>query len=487
MLKDRHILVPHSLTFMPTHHGSGAFHRGMNAPHSRYFASGTFGRLFPTLPPLFHRDKTDGGLREALVRLGKPGGPMDPTGQSNPDNPDIAAGFGFFGQFVDHDITLDTTSSFERQNDPEGIENFRTPALELDSVYGSGPEVTPYLYQPGTAKLLVDHEHGRDQLPRNTAGTAVIGDPRNDENLIISQLQLAFIRFHNAVVDAITPVCEPEHLFAEAQRITRWHYQWVILHEFLPLTVGQDTVDDIYNVCTGTGRRFFNWRHQPFIPVEFSVAAYRFGHTQIPGTLKVNDDFKVGGKSKIPLFDRDEVGDSDPDDLTSFGLRAPRRYVDWKNLFKTASQKPQASKKIDPVLSKPLFDLPFVPPGPRASLAVRNLERGHVFGLPSGQAVACAMCIDPLAPGDLSEVHNDGFDTATPLWYYILREAEVVADGKRLGPVGGRIVAEVLIGLLEGDRLSFVRADPKWTPAAEGIGTDADFTMADLLTFAGVA
>ena len=279
---------------MPTHHGSRAFHRGMHAPHSTFFASGKFGRLFPTLPALFHRDKTGAELREALVRLGARGGPMDPaTGASNPDNAGVPAGFAFLGQFIDHDVTLDTTSSFERQNDPEGIANFRTPALELDSVYGSGPAVTPHLYQPRSAKLLLDYEHKRDQIARNSANTALIGDPRNDENLVIQQLQLAFIRFHNAVVDAIEPDVRREHLFEEAQRITRWHYQWIVLHEYLPLTVGQDLVDEVYDVCAPrAGRRYFNWRNTPFIPVEFSVAAYRFGHSQIPSALRLNDDLQ---------------------------------------------------------------------------------------------------------------------------------------------------------------------------------------------------
>ena len=466
------------------HHGSAAFHRGMNAPRSKYFARGKFGRLFPTLPPLFHRDKTDAQLREALVTLGAPGGPMDPTGQNDPDNPGVPVGFGFFGQFVDHDITLDTTSSFERQNDPEGIENFRTPSLELDSVYGSGPAVTPWLYADGV-RLLVEHVHGRDQLPRApVSNTALIGDPRNDENLIISQMQLAVLRFHNAVVDAIEDDTDEEHLFDEAQRIVRWHYQWVVLREFLPLIVGQDLVDDIYNVCTGGGRKHYGWRNEPFIPVEFAVAAYRFGHSQIPGALKVNDDFTTDGSHDIPLFDRNEIGDSDPDDLQSFGLRAPRRWVDWKYFFQTTSDAPQPTKQVDTLLSQPLFDLPFEEAGPLASLASRNLLRSHVFGLPSGQAVACAMCIDPLSTSDLDDVKDDGFDTATPLWFYILKEAEVVANGEHLGPVGGRIVAEVLIGLLEGDRQSFVRADPKWTPANENIGTDENFSMADLVTFA---
>ena len=356
------------------HHGSGAFHRGMNAPHSRYFASGKFGRLFPTLSPLFHRDKTEGQLRTALLDLGAPGGPMAPSG-SNPNNPDIPLGFGFFGQFVDHDITLDTTSSFERQNDPEGISNFRTPALELDNVYGSGPSVDPWLYASGGVRLLVEPEFGRDQIPRAPVSrTALIGDPRNDENLIISQLQLVFLKAHNGIVDALqSNGVAPDHLFAEAQRILRWHYQWTVLHEFLPLTVGQELVDDIYNVCEGGGRRFYNWRYEPFIPVEFSVAAYRFGHTQIPARIKVNDEFVVNGNDRIVLFDRDEVGDSDPDDLSGFGLRAQRRYVEWENLFDTPGGSPQPTKRIDTILSGPLFDLPFVTAGDpgRSGLARR--------------------------------------------------------------------------------------------------------------------
>ena len=470
------------------HHGSDAFHRGMNAPHSRYFASGKFGRLFPTLPPLFHRDKTEEQLRTALLDLGAPGGPMTPSG-SNPDNPAIALGFGFFGQFVDHDITLDTTSSFERQNDPEGITNFRTPALELDSVYGSGPSVDPWLYADGV-RLLTESEFGRDQIPRAPVSrVALIGDPRNDENLVISQLHLAFLKAHNGIVDALQAGgVDPAHRFSEAQRILRWHYQWTVLHEFLPLTVGQDLVDDVYNVCEGGGRRFYSWRHEPFIPVEFSVAAYRFGHTQIPARFKVNDEFVANGNERIVLFDRDEVGDSDPDDLSGFGLRAQRRYVDWANLFETPGGSPQATKQLDTILSKPLFDLPFVPagnPDDPASLAARNLLRGHVFGLPSGQDVACAMCIEPLSAGDLGDVAGTGFDTATPLWFYILKEAEVVGGGSRLGPVGGRIVAEVLIGLLEGDRMSFVRANPKWKPEDEGLGSASGDGILNLLRFAG--
>jgi len=170
-------------------------------------------------------------------------------------------------------MTFDPTSSLERQVDLEAVSNFRIPALELDNLYGSGRAASPHLYDqssPGSIKLLADAAAPKD-LPRNTQNTALIGDPRNDENLIVSQLHLAFLKFHNAAVDQVLDegIRNPNEAFDEAQRLVRWHYQWIILHEFLPATVGQSLVDEILK----KGRRFYKWRNAPFIPVEFSVAA----------------------------------------------------------------------------------------------------------------------------------------------------------------------------------------------------------------------
>lgn len=479
------------MSHMRSHHGAGAFHRGINAPQSRFYDSGKFGRLFPTLPSL------QADIR-AVRALGQRGGPMDPSDRERHDNHEIDAGFVFFGQFVDHDITFDPTSSLERQNDPEAIQNFRTPLLELDSVYGSGPDVNPHLYSQNgdyAGELLIDRGFPRD-LPRNSENTALIGDPRNDENLVICQLQLAFLKFHNAVLRQVKN-------FTEAQKQVRWHYQWLVLHEFLPKIVGKELFHEVYKPGEpGEGRRFFNWRHQPFIPVEFAVAAYRFGHAQVPSKLQVNDEFRVNGSHRVPLFNFEELGDSDPDDLSGFGQRAERRYVHWPYLFHTGHDLQQPSKLITSQLSSPLFRLPFFEEqGQISSLAERNLLRGHRFGLPSGQAVARAMGVDVLLTGDLQElrwleytdpqtgeseeINDTGLDIETPLWYYILKEAELddVAQGAHLGPVGGRIVAEVIVGLLEGDRLSFVRADPNWKPA---LGDGETFTMRDMLEYAGV-
>lgn len=462
---------------MSTHHGQ-LYLRDIVPPRSKYYANGRFGRLFPTLPP-FAPDTQK--VRDALVELGKPGGIMD-QGTNNPDNPNLVAGFTFFGQFLDHDITFDPTSSLERQNDPESIANFRTPAFELDSVYGSGRAASPHLYdqaQPG--KLLIDSGFGKD-LPRNSQNTAIIGDPRNDENVIVSQIQLAFIKFHNAAFDLVKQtIPDTNEAFEEAQRLVRWHYQWIILNEFLPNTVGKDVVKDILK----NGRKFYDWRHEPFIPVEFSVAAYRFGHSQVRGGYTLNPQFGV------PIFDANlNAADPDPNDLRG-GKRAARRFVEWRRFFELGgpANELQQSKRIDTVLSAGLFALPFIPPNiptnPR-SLAQRNLLRHLTFSLPSGQRVAKAMKLKPLAPKDLADVSQLGFDKSTPLWFYILREADKKADGKTLGPVGGRIVAEVFIGLLEGDRMSYLRQDPDWTPTLPSAKKD-EFRITDLLKFANVA
>lgn len=454
------------------HHGAAEL-RGMNPPQSKFYEKGVFGRLF-TLPP-FNADPN------ALRQLGAAGGPMDP-GQdpnANPDHPTgLGAGFTFLGQFIDHDITFDPTSSLERQEDPEAISNFRTPALELDSVYGSGPGASPHLYdREDRAKLLLSAD-GVD-LPRNHQGTALIGDPRNDENLIVSQLHLAFLKFHNAVVDAVRKDPVPgRSVFEVAQEKVRWHYQWVVLHEFLPHICGEAVVRDILK----NGRRFYDWRNDPFIPVEFAVAAYRFGHSQVRSRYQVNATIGV-----LPIFVPQPADPAAPrTDLSGGRTVSANEAVDFTRFFTVNGPPAIRSKAIDTLLSPPLLDLPMFPGTPESprSLATRNLLRHLTFGLPSGQTVAKKMKEQELTPAELAKVATLGFDQQTPLWYYILAEAEIRSQGKHLGPVGGRIVAEVLIGLLEGDSHSYLRQNPDFEPE---LGAKAGkFEMADLLRVAGV-
>lgn len=486
---------------MPSRHGLMHI-GGENPPRSTFYDHGKFGRLFPTLPPFATDNPT---VRAALIEIGKKGGIMDardtgtpaellnPNPPGNLDNPDLTAGFTFLGQFLDHDLTFDPTSSLQRQQDPETIENFRTPALELDSVYGSGPAASPHLYDQtvdgGLTKLLVEkipapasrHNAVKYDLPRNRQDVALIGDPRNDENLIVSQLQLAFLRFHNAMVDhvkATTGLTSPGEIFSEAQRLVRWHYQWIIVHEFLAKTVGERMVQDILT----KGRKFYKWRNRPFIPVEFSTACYRFGHSQVRPSYRANFGPSGGSPFIALIFDDTLRGSADPNDLRG-GRRASRRFIDWQTFFNFGDGNSRPNKKIDTRLSSPLFDLVGIPSGDVQSLAQRNLIRGLTFALPSGQSMARAMEIEPLEANDLADLKPMRMDTRTPLWFYILREADVREDGKRLGPVGGRVVAEVFLGVLEGDPLSYLNQDPQWTPTLTDNG---EFRMLDLLKFAGV-
>jgi hypothetical protein len=419
---------------------------------------------------------------------------------NNPDNTTNTAGFTFFGQFVDHDMTFDPTSSLARQQDPESIRNFRIPALDLDNLYGSGPAASPHLFDqtvdggqttlltesiPDSGTVSIDGVDRFDQ-PRNSQGTALIGDPRNDENLIVSQLHLAFLRFHNRVVTDVAAELgagvTPQEIFVEAQRVVRSHYQWLVLHDFLPRTVGDDLTEA---VLAPGGVKHFHWNNDPFIPVEFAVAAYRFGHSQVRPSYRAN----FGTSSSDPtqqffglIFDPTLPTGTGPDDLRG-GRRAPRRFIDWQTFFDFADGRVRNNKLVDTKLSSVLFSLLGQLTGEPTSLAARNLLRNLALKVPSGQHVANAMELPTLSEADLDDLVPFHLHNRTPLWFYVLREAEVAADGNHLGPVGGRIVAEVIVGLIKGDRTSYLRQDPDWTPTC---GSGDTFTVPDLLQAADV-
>jgi hypothetical protein len=476
-----------------------------------FYERGRFGRLFPALPAFAADTPT---VRAALAELGAKDGPMDARDDlsdpvalitdpaksaGNPDNPAISAGFTFLGQFIDHDITFDPTSSLARQQDPDSIRNFRVPALDLDSVYGAGPAASPHLYDAtvdgGRTTFLLEAIPGsnavsvggaaRFDVPRNAQKTALLGDPRNDENLVVSQLHRAFLGFHNRVIDDLRAELgsrlTPNELFGEAQRIVRWHYQWLVIHEYLTATVGKPLVHDVLT----HGPAHYRWRNDPFIPVEFSVAAYRFGHSQIRPSYRANFGTSATDPARhffALVFNPSATDADDPADLRG-GRRAPRRFIDWQTFFDFGDGRMRHNKRIDTVLSTPLFDLIGQPARDPVSLATRNLLRNLTMEVPSGQRVAAAMRLTPLAAADLDDLSALGLARRTPLWFYVLREAQVAAGGERLGPVGGRLVAEVLIGLIRGDRHSYVNQDPDWSPS---YGTGGAFTTADLLRAAGV-
>ncbi len=463
-----------------------------------------FSRLFDNHPPF---SDADDDLRRQLAELGKPGGILDASdpldvgpvelitepehSENNPNNLTHTAGVTFLGQFLDHDITSDGGSTLGQQTSVNRSVNLRTARLDLDSVYGGGPSESRRLYtQQDEFTLRVESGGLFEDLPRDDNNVAIIGDGRNDENLIISGLQVAFLKFHNAVLDQVrsSTNLRGQAAFDEAQRIVRWHYQWIVLHEVLPQFVGQAMVDDIL----ANGRQHYTDR-QPRIPVEFQTAAYRFGHSMIRPSYRANMAGDNGDPFFAMVFDLATMGDDDPDDLSG-GHRAPRRFIGWQTFFDFEDGEVKPNKLIDTKLSTPLFELPMgtistqrgEPIGP-TSLATRNLLRHITWGIPSGQRVAREMGVDRLATNDLADINDVAprLRGRTPLWLYILREAEIMADGLHLGPVGGRIVAEVFIGILQLDPTSFL-SDPSWRPTLPTRSGDGDFSMVDLLTVAEV-
>lgn len=493
-----------------------------------------FSNRFAGLDPYTPAD----AFLEALGGVEPDGGSVDGPMLGDPGREKVAdadAGIAFFGQFIDHEITFDPTSELERRNDPRGLRNFRTPALDLDSVYGGGSEVRPFLFDDRDgAKLLTGAAEptptdegapraarfGATDLQRNRQGSALLTDPRNDENLVISQFQLAFVKFHNRVVDYLRSggghalLGDDEDVYDAAKRLVRWHYQWLVRHEFLPTVCDRSVLDDI----EATGRSYFLQPDDPVsIPVEFAGAAYRYGHSQIRDRYTVNDDARdvqffpgpapenvdvlagaMAGEDRPPAGVVEEETDRN---LNGFGPVPEEVVIDWRYFFDhepgADGSTAQPCRPIDTAMAPALMLLPFISHGP-ASLATRNLLRGKALGLPSGQAVAERMGIDPLdndeipLPGEttygeyLRSVHR-GAETEAPLWLYVLGEAAVQEDGHRLGAVGSRIVGEVVRGMIDADGRAYVNEDPEWTPTLPrpvSEGVDDRYRFADLLQFA---
>jgi hypothetical protein len=449
----------------------------------------------------------------------------------------MTAGSTFVGQFTDHDITLDRTSLMGEPTDPTISPNARSAALDLDSVFGGGPGLSPALYETngngtqGPRLRIGSTPNGlREDLFRGDGGAAVLGDPRNDENLIVAGLHAAHVRFYNRVVDDLADLdlgtlpaaaavgaaglASPLGQYLVARQITQWHYQWLLVHEHLPQICGQDLVDDVLR----KGARFYRpATGGAQLPVEFSGAAYRFGHSMIRPSYRANftsgrpDDVGQPGPNPFValVFNPDEptdgpkMNDHDRNDLLG-GFRADRRYIGWQTFFDFGDGQAKPNKRIDTAVSSVLFSLPIGTIAFRGQkeilvLPQRNLLRHLTWSLPSGQRLARAMGVDQLTATDLADLQDvhESFPTSTPLWYYVLAEARAVAAGQRLGPVGGRIVAETLIGLLRADPTSYLSAYPAFRPflgtdlklgrnRLPSLAGDRSYTRAHFLYYAGV-
>ena len=424
-----------------------------------------YGRMFPSLDPL-------GTDPQLLMRAGGNGGICDAAAvldglSPGDDDATEAAGWPFFGQLIAHDITADR-SPIAGDVAPEALRNARAPKLNLEMLYSDGPTGSPYLFDLGDpAKFLLGPD-GAD-VPRNQQGVALIGDPRNDVHLFALSLHVALLHAHNRTVDLLRENGVPEaEVFDRTRIILTWHYQWIAVHDFLPRLVGTSLVE---RMLAEGGRWFAPPPTQAYIPLEFADAAFRYGHGQIRHTYRL-----VDGGPAVPLFP----------DLVGFGPQPAERRLDLAQVFDLPGRPPaQRAKRLDGRLATSLIGLPeqvtgAVDTAAYRSLAVRDLLRGETTALPSGEAIARLMDVQPLTADELEQTWPHG----TPLWFYILKEAEHRGRGDRLGPVGGRIVAEVLIGLLRADPASYLSLEPDWEPTLPAAGPG--FSLADLLTL-GVA
>jgi Animal haem peroxidase len=473
------------------------------------------------------------GTRNALVELGEA---MADQGSDDPakDTNNLSAAYTYFGQFVDHDITFETSSATGSQLTAPDLEplplnrirqethNVRTALLELDSVYGlpaerdpgpNGPNMRIGTVQPVPPNTRPPGKDDFNDLPREGRSVdvvhdraALIGDPRNDENLIVAQLHVAFLRAHNKLVDNM----DPPNRFRRAKKRLRRHYQHIVLHDFLKRIADPQIVDDTIQ----QNRVYDPDDDNFFLPLEYSVAAFRFGHSMIRAEYDYNLNFNRNNPPNPPppaaptnraTLARLFVFTAFSGEIVGLETLPQNWIIQWENFFE-GGQFFNKARRIDTELVEPLEHLTIVSGqeegGLAAKLAVRNLLRGYLLRMPTGQAVAGALGIpvltaqqikDGAASGKQRQVLEDaGFLERTPLWYYVLAEAAVLGKkdgqgegGQRLGPVGSTIVAEILVGLVRRSPDSILDPESDWEPNLPS-AQPGTFTLPDLLRFAGV-
>jgi heme peroxidase len=549
----------------PAAHGGGV--RGDNSTMRSSLFEGRFGRMFRSLPSA---DWSKDALAKLALAMTSPPEVDESTNlpaaaretndhiQDDEENAGTSAGYTYLGQFIDHDITFDPASSLQQLNDPDALVDYRTPRLDLDSLYGRGPDDQPYMYdgkkfrlgrfltENGKVTKVRDLPRYNDISDPSAARRALIGDKRNDENVIVSQLHAAMLQFHNKLVEQ-----DPSATFRDIQQQVQWHYQWIVVNDFLMKICGEKVVHDILPYLKKKGPTwenpphlaFYKYRQDAFMPVEFSVAAYRFGHSMVRPIYRLNT--QLSGGTDPNQATKEEIARGIAGRFFIFagvqrrGLNGfdefPEQWaIDWSLFFdingsgkKGGIHRAQPAYKIDTSLVNPLGFLPeFSKPAQQAggdltikalqskaldpvmdpaNLAQRNLLRAMAMGLPSGQDVARAMGVKPVAEENLrvgkavvddwesnpTLVSLDGtFEDNAPLWYYILAETQYewflrakTKGGKgneeplHLGTVGARIVAETLIGMLLADGHSYLCQAPNWQP--KNIRS-----MGDLISFA---
>lgn len=407
------------------------------------------------------------------------------TAKSSSATGNIPAAFTYFGQFVDHDITMTQTPEvdlsqtslpiFSRNQIVDLFSNGRTGGLDLDSLYDDpAPRLEGKMVLGKTTRALFGSIRAEDRfhdLPRRPMirdpktdqeiaedREALIGDMRNDENLLIAQLHVAFLRAHNALIDRGLS-------FSEARIGLRRRYQAAILGDYLPRICDPARLERVLrgeflqpNMRTGDGK--LN------LPLEFSTAAFRFGHAMVRQEYSHNKTFDPTDFRKLFTTTAMSGDLSENPGQSRLHPTLPDSWIiEWARFF-PGERFQNPARKIDTVLAPELANLKDhqgnTIKGIMRLLATRNLLRGYIHRLPTGQAIAQALDIEPLCgqalldslPDPVAEVMSAiGLENRTPLWAYILTEAgsslDGYPDGAHLGPVGSHIVATTLWNLIK--------------------------------------
>jgi hypothetical protein len=474
-----------------------------------------FGYFFPDAAHspycLLHAShETEDALRALGDLMADPGTPQNPGAFDS----SIPAVFTYLGQFIDHDLTArtDRNGLFAPIGETHDLEpvapdtvianlfNGRRPQFDLDSVYGDGPGLAPGsmskaqpLYE-GDLTMKTFASGGRFDLPRGADRHALIADVRNDENVMIGQLHNVFLRFHNAAAAKVSGSDKQKYI--RARQLTRWAYQFLVVNAYLPAVCDTDVVADVL----ANGPRFIGptaGQGEVFMPLEFSVAGFRFGHSMIRPFYKLNN------ATTLPIMDL--LGPAGRAAIFQGGQLAQSHVIDWKNFLPGAPS--QKARLIDPMIAQGLFDLSPLGEGRGGDailkhLARSNLIRGYKLSIPHGRAMASAFGLQPLTPAEVAggsgtdpALHDllttSGLDDRPPLWFYVLKEAQVQQNGQRLGALGSRIVAETIVSLIKQDPNSYMNnrhdkaLDKEGEVDIDGGGGKIK-TLKDFFDFAGV-
>ncbi len=449
-------------------------------------------------------------------------GPMQEQ-RGDATKPGIKAGFTFLGQFIDHDSTefrvVDEALRIVERNPTIGVRqvvapeenpttaNGRTGKLDLDSVYGVLGNDNPALFDNGGFFLLGSELRRNSQGPRDIrrnidfADGRLIADPRNDENKIIVQLHILFMRLHNKIHEGKVgnhPLGSEG--FLDTKQKVQQIYRRIVLCDYLPRIIKPEIINNVVNSLRN-GTSFYQQMNrrvnqaleseEPVLamPVEFAHAAFRLGHSQLLDRYVIRRGSSLRLFVTIPRKDKDLDGD-----LRGAEPITDVNEIDWNLFFGTTGRD---GLPLDTFLPKSIFRLPRpAVTEPPISLAERNILRGIDFGLPSGQEVAVSLrsVYGPITvvPADQLGIPEDvlqiepSLEVLTPLWYYILREAQVLnPDQPQLGEVGGYIVAETILGSMVASGFDIQAVgEPRDEPRAIG-GVDQIASMVDLLVYLG--